>query len=270
MNIRKMYYNNSWYPGDKENIHTQFAEWQKSGKMKYNDATAAVVPHAGWYYSGQLAFDTISGLKRTFNDIIVCGGHLGKNNGFMIPEADAWETPLGNISINNDILQKIKNNFSFYDDNMKDNTIEIQLPIIKYFFPDARIIPIRLSPDESAIQLAGFLFELDENLCIVGSTDFSHYGPNYNYLKYGIGKKAEDMIRKNIDKKLVEYLVECDTAKSLEWSEATRSACSIGAAVCAAEYARLSGKKGYLLHYYLSSDIIKDSSFVGYAGIYYR
>jgi len=57
----------------------------------------------------------------------------------------SWATPLGDLEIDQELGKKLHAEFPFvvetatrYD---QDNTIELQLPFIKHYFPEAKILP---------------------------------------------------------------------------------------------------------------------------------
>ena len=259
----------TWYPDQKDEIHNFFQTWAGNYSIKAA-ASACIVPHAGWFYSGKLAFNTISALKRDTDNVIICGGHLQSGSRIAVCESDYWETPLGNLSIDTKTINDLKLNFSCTADIIDDNTIEIQTAIIKHFFPEAQIIPLRIPADETAVKLAAYFNENFKDTVLIASTDLSHYGPGYSYTPFGTGKKAFETVTKEIDPKIIESLRTMDSKKALHLSVKDKSACSIGAAVTAAEFSLLKGLTGVVLDYYTSAHIQKSNNFVGYAGIYYK
>lgn len=266
--IRNMHFNGSWYPSDSSQVYSQFKNWDDYSGPE-DTGNCCIVPHAGWYYSGKLAYSTIKKLEKNADTVVIAGGHLPSGSGIGIPSETELETPLGNLRIDTELAGKIRKDFHSFDDLRPDNTVELQLPIVKYFFKNCSILSLRIPPDKTSVDFAEYLYSIDRKFIIVGSTDLSHYGPNYSYTPYGTGKKAENKIRNEIDSTMIDHLVNADCESALKWSDKYRSACSAGAAVCSAAYASFSGKKGRLVDYFTSADISIDESFVGYAGIYY-
>jgi AmmeMemoRadiSam system protein B len=104
----------------------------------------------------------------------------------------------------------------------------------------------------------------------IGSTDLTHYGPNYGFLKKGIGPSAVEWVKKENDKGFIDCALRMDPESLLTHAIENGSACSSGAAVSVlATCKSLGAEKGMLLDYYTSYDILPNESFVGYAGILY-
>ena len=103
---------------------------------------------------------------------------------------------------------------------------------------------------------------------MIGSTDLTHYGPNYDFTPRGTGPDALAWVREHNDRRLLDCLLGLRHNEALELAQRERSACSAGAAVAAARYAELRGAaSGRLLEYATSHDRHPGSSFVGYAAI---
>lgn len=144
--------------------------------------------------------------------------------------------------------------------------------MVKYFFPDAKLLALRSPASLKAKELGEAVAETAQregiSVLAVGSTDLTHYGPNYGFLTKGIGPSAVEWVRKENDKGFVDRALKMDTEGLLKHAEENDSACSAGAAASAVATCKaLGAKKGILLDYYTSYEILPDDSFVGYAGI---
>ena len=115
------------------------------------------------------------------------------------------------------------------------------------------------------VELAG---EQGKTMVCFGSTDLTHYGPNYGFMPRGSGAAALDWVRKTNDRGFVDAALAMDIETMLDHAERNHSACSAGGAAAAAAACRALGAgRGYLADYYTSHDIMPGDSFVGYAGI---
>jgi len=153
-----------------------------------------------------------------------------------------------------------------------DNTIELQLPLVKYFFPKARILPVGVAPREEALRLGEEVGQLITGkglkALVIGSTDLTHYGINYGFTPKGVGEEALQWVKQNNDKKMTDLMVQMDAPGMLEEARASQNACCVGAAAAAISAAKkLGGRKGELLVYRTSYDVQPHTSFVGYAGV---
>jgi hypothetical protein len=154
----------------------------------------------------------------------------------------------------------------------QDNTIELQLPFVKYFFPATKIVPLGLPPRKGSLDIARRVVEIAEKKgrvpMVLGSTDLTHYGANYGYLPKGGGKEAVSWVKDINDKRIVDLMVRMDAEGLIAESLANYNACCAGAAAAAITACRILGAtRAEKVDYYTSYDIRPDASFVGYAGV---
>jgi len=110
--------------------------------------------------------------------------------------------------------------------------------------------------------------ELNLSLLAIGSTDLTHYGPNYGWAPQGIGPQAVQWVREVNDQRFLSEVLKLDGAGLLRAALEDQSACSPGAAAAAVAAAKKLGARKAVLHdYYTSYEIMPGDSFVGYAGI---
>jgi AmmeMemoRadiSam system protein B len=208
--------------------------------------------------------------------VILYGGHLSAGDVPRIVTEEAWETPLGNIENHVGLVRNLMRRIDMRKESPDsgDNTIEIQLAMIKYFFPEAKLVGIRSPLSLKAEILGKEVAEIakQEGIAIlaVGSTDLTHYGPNYGFLKKGVGQASVEWVKKENDRGFIDRALKMDVKGLLKHALENDSACSAGAAISAmATCKALGSEQGVLLDYYTSYDIMPDDSFVGYAGILY-
>lgn len=113
--------------------------------------------------------------------------------------------------------------------------------------------------------------ELKLSLLAFGSSDLTHYGPNYGWAPKGYGAAAVQWVREVNDKEYVDRALKMDAEGVLQAAAKDQSSCSAGATAAAISAARTMGAaKAALVDYYTSYDIRPDTSFVGYAGILFE
>ncbi|MDD2903227.1 MAG: AmmeMemoRadiSam system protein B, partial [Syntrophales bacterium] len=106
------------------------------------------------------------------------------------------------------------------------------------------------------------------SLLAFGSTDLTHYGPNYGWAPKGFGPAAVQWVKEENDKKFVDLALKMDGPGLLNAAAQDQSACSAGGAVAAITAAKkLGATKARLVDYYTSYDIMPGDSFVGYMGV---
>ena len=281
MEIRGPDFAGSWYPEDKFECRKAIEEFSNTDISCPGDpkkVIGGIVPHAGWFYSGRIACNVIKclNIKGDPDICIIFGKHLhpGSNN-FIMGEG-GWSTPLGTLEVDSDVASKLIAEFPFSLETPSiyepDNTIELQLPFIKHFFPQIKIVPIGLPPRLSSLKIAGRVAEISKemgrNAIVLGSTDLTHYGYNYGFSPKGDGKDAMEWVKNTNDKRIVDLMVEMNAEGVIKESLKNRNACCSGAAGAAiAATKELGATKAEKLIYSSSYDIRPDKSFVGYVGI---
>jgi AmmeMemoRadiSam system protein B len=281
MSRRKRVLPRGWYPFDgkdcKREIESYLGEWSPS-HLSSMKGTGGIVPHAGWYFSGRLATRVFYSLKSKskVDVVVIYGGHLGPDDLPKIVMEEAWETPFGDIEIHTDFVKGLMKGVNAQKESPSsgDNTIEVQLAMVKYFFPEAKLVAMRSPVSLRAKALGEMVAEISRaegiSILAIGSTDLTHYGPNYGFLSKGVGPASVEWVKKENDKGFIDRALKMDIEGLLKHAQENDSACSSGAAASAiATCKALGAEKGMLLDYYTSYDIMPDDSFVGYAGIVY-
>ncbi|MCK5152739.1 MAG: AmmeMemoRadiSam system protein B [Spirochaetales bacterium] len=269
---RKIRLPSGWYPSNT----SEAAGFIRNAAGKINetkrDRKSVIVPHAGWFYSGSLAVRTISTLSYNSDIVVVIGGHLPPGAPLYYSPEESIETPLGNLIVEQEFIRQLRSEFKMKEDLSSDNTVEVQMPIIKYFFPDCKVVLLRIGSGPESIELGAVLYRIisgiNKSAVIIGSTDLTHYGRNFMFTPVGSGSASVDWVKGKNDKEIIEKMLTLDCAGLLGSAADNQSACSSGAAAAVMNFARLSGvSSGELVDYYTSYDISPSESFVGYAGI---
>ena len=197
MKARKPVFSGSWYPSGAVDCEKEIARFlaDRSMACPERNITGCIVPHAGWYFSGSIACNVIHCLK---NDappdvIFIFGMHLHPASPPHIMVEGAYDTPFGELPIAEDLASDLAKQFNFrvetVDDYTPDNTIELQLPFIKYMFDNVKIVPVGVPPTDLSIAIgnaaADTAREHDARVKIIGSTDLTHYGSNYGFSPNG-------------------------------------------------------------------------------------
>jgi MEMO1 family protein len=283
MKVRRRSLPSGWYPDGPEALGRTLSSWlgpelarPRGAAPREHGALAVVAPHAGWAFSGKLAARAIAALAPA-RTVAVIGGHLGGGAPPLAAFEDGFETPLGTIPSDVELREALAAELSrgrglaLDEDLDADNTVEVQLPLVASLAPGARVLWLRAPNGPDALALGEALraaaSSLGRSVACVGSTDLTHYGPNYGFSPAGGGSAAEAWAKEN-DDRFIEAVLALDARRAVELGESERSACSSGAAAAAIAFARSSGATGArLLEYATSLELRRDASFVGYAAI---
>mgnify|MGYP006277012317 CR=1 FL=1 len=231
---------------------------------------AVVVPHAGWRFSARQAFSVLRSLGPRVETVVVCGGHLRPRDPICYYPEEAFETPAGPIPADPGVAD-VARDLGAVARADPDNTVEVQLPMLRYLFPHAKATALRVPPGQPAIDLGKALGEYgDGSLVVVASTDLTHYGPNYGFTPHGVGEAALRWAREVNDAGLIARLEQNDAAGLVSYALKNSAACSPGAVAAAVEFARLTGLSGpEIVEYRTSNDVLPGDSFVGYLAAAY-
>ncbi len=281
METRSADFAGAWYPGNESECRRAIEEFSNACipcPEGSENAIGGIVPHAGWYYSGQISCNVIKclGQENKPDTCIIFGRHLRPGSSNYIMKQGQWDTPLGELEIDSELAAKLAEEFPFTVETSsryeQDNTIELQLPFVKYFFPQVKIVPIGLPPRMDTITIAArtaqISAELGRSAIVLGSTDLTHYGYNYGYTPRGAGEEAVKWVKNENDKRVVDLMVNMDEKGVINEALENQNACCSGAAGAAIAAAKdLGANKAKKIVYSTSYDIRPDSSFVGYVGI---
>ena len=281
MQLRHAAFAGSWYPDDERSCRSQIEKFLEE-KFRSVDLPcvprAGIVPHAGWFFSGALACHVIQALRGDAapDAVVLFGMHMHPGQRPVIMDRGAWETPLGHLPIAENLAAYLTERLDVTVERPeapnRDNTIELQLPFVRYFFGEIPILPIGVPPSDMALRVAQTVVagarDLDLDLKIVGSTDLTHYGPNYGFTRHGSGATAVDWVKEDNDRRFIEAALALNPEAVIEGGLHRQNACCSGAAAAAIQAARHLGvSQGVLMAHTTSYDKIPGDSFVGYAGI---
>jgi len=274
MNFRESCLPPGWYPRNPEEISRFLSSFAEAGGAV--SARAAIAPHAGWFYSGKTAARAAAALDREIDTVVVIGGHLPKGFPPLFAMEDAVNTPFGSMTIDAKLRETMYKETKGRSDQYPDNTVEVLLPMVRFFMPNAHLLWMRLPADMSSFDsgktLAAAAKEQGRNIAVLGSTDLTHYGPNYRYTPKGCGHQALKWVKEVNDRNFITAVEAGDPPLVLKRAESDLSSCSSGAVLGAMGYAAaVNAGPARLLEYSTSVDAIDTDtteipdSFVGYA-----
>ncbi len=276
MRVRNRSLPSGWYPGSAGECRLEIDDFLRGFSPSEGSWIGGVAPHAGWYFSGKLAARVISSLSaaRHPDRVVIYGGHLGGNSDPIVYTEDSWDTPMGPQAMDTEIARELIASGHAVEagPRFSDNTVEVQLPIIKRFFDGVPLIATHSPSSEKAVHFAAAVDELLKSrglaAVFLGSADLTHYGPNYGFTPHGTGSSAVRWVKDENDHSLIQKAIAMDARGLLEDARAKQNTCSAGPIASVIESAVRNGaKQGELVEYYTSYDIMPGASFVGYAGI---
>ncbi len=146
---------------------------------------AAVVPHAGYRYSGAIAAHVYRRVatERPPATVLVLGvDHYGAGVGPAL-SARPWQTPLGPTPVDADLVRALRRGPVGIDEraHAREASIEVQLPFLEYVLPKPSFVPLQIpfGPFPELEKVGRLVREAtaDRDVLILASSDLSHYVP---------------------------------------------------------------------------------------------
>ena len=230
------------------------------------EAVAAMVPHAGYAYSGPVAGAVYGRLKIPETVVILAPNHTGMGQSISVWSAGAWVTPIGRVAVDEVLASALLERFppAASDDraHLMEHSIEVQLPFLQVLRGDVKILPVVLATNslgtlqELGQCLADLVEEHTGGVLLLASTDMTHFQPQEVAERYD--KLALERVLALDDEGLWQVVLENDI-----------SMCGLLPTAAALSYARCCGAtSAELIRYETSGDRTGDfGSVVGYAGV---
>lgn len=251
-----------FYPKDKEELIRYLERFIEREKNPIK-AKGCISPHAGYIYSGVVAGKVYSSIEIPDKVILLGPNHHGLGYPSAIYSKGVFLTPLGETKIDENLAERILRDSKYLKEDFSAHTLEhsleVQLPFLQYINPAVNIVPITISDysPNTLEDLANAIYKnMDDEILIVASSDFSHYEPQET-------AKEKDFYA-------IESILNMDPWEFYERVRKRRiSICGVGPiVVLLLVLNKLGVKNSKLIEYKTSGDITQDySAVVGYAGI---
>ncbi len=276
---RKQYASNFYADASEEGIQAFLAGFEPPELPC--PPVAGLVPHAGWAYSGAVAakvFQTIRTRRKPVT-IVIFGAVHRRVSASAVYARGAWATPFGDVEIDEALADRLIESAGGLlerDESAHDgeHSIEVQMPLLKHFFPEAMAIPISVLPtaDAAAVgrRVGEYLRDNDVDAVVVGSTDLTHYGDAYGFAPAGSGPEALEWMKRN-DSRIIELAAGMRSAEIEPEARENANACGAGAMAATVAAAKALGcARGLTVDYTTSYNVIPERIFrmaVGYVGM---
>lgn len=265
-----------FYPSSKEELKNQIEKCFLSdlgpgrlpeGLGHGRDIIGAVVPHAGYVYSGYEAAHVYFELARQEkpDTVVILGpNHTGYGSTVAVSK-ETWKTPFGDVETNQEMTDQLFKDCEIINlderAHLFEHSIEVQLPFLQYIYGDFKFVPISLGIQdaETAREIGKCLARIKDDILIIASSDFTHY------------ESLADAKRK--DGQAMEHILNLDEDLFLKTVyENDMSICGHGPiAACIVAVKGRGATTTELLKYGTSGEITGDrSQVVAYSGIVFK
>ena len=266
-----------FYPPEKSKIESAVKKLLSSVKVKKRDVLGAVVPHAGYAFSGKTAAHVYTSLKKGFDTVVIIGpDHAGMSKKVSVG-TESWELLTGVVEPDKALAEKILGGSELFDHDdfahTYEHSIEVQLPFLQKVLGKFKLVPIMIP---SFLSTAGACDEIGsaiakackgKKVLILASSDFTHFGSGYGF------KPASRNVVKwvtDTDNAIIDAIKEMDNEKILKLALET-TMCGHGPVMALVSAMKGRAKKAELLDYSTSFDASGDKSvIVGYGGIIFE
>jgi MEMO1 family protein len=227
-----------------------------------------VVPHAGYMFSGPVAAHSYYRLASAGPrpSVIILGpNHSGYGSGVSANTSGQWNTPLGDVPVDEKLGGRIVKNSKLVDvedqAHRSEHSIEVQLPFLQYIYPRRfSFVPIcmMLQDLETSKDIGEAIATAVQgtDAIILASSDWTHYEPQ----EKAVAKDGEAL----------KAAIEMDPARFQRTIEDRMvSACGYGPVTALIHATKILGAKhATLLSYHTSGDVTGDkAAVVGYAAL---
>lgn len=146
---------------------------------------ALIVPHAGYIYSGGVAaeaYDRLRQARGIVRRVVLLGPcHRVPVRGLALPEAAAFETPLGKVPIDREAIESLAGLPQVVVSSAvhaEEHALEVQLPFLQRVLGEFSLVPLAVgaATPEQVAEVIGRLWGGAETLIVI-SSDLSHYHP---------------------------------------------------------------------------------------------
>jgi AmmeMemoRadiSam system protein B len=258
-----------FYPDDPDDLRAEasgyLSQATSMGQAPLR-ALACIAPHAGYMYSGHVAGAVFARVEVPRRCIVLCPNHTGMGRPLAIMSGGAWQTPLGDIPIDNELAGALRTRFPALQEDSAahraEHAAEVELPFLLLRQPEVRFVPIALGTGQFEIleqlgkAMADVIAAQSDSILIVASSDMNHY--------------ESDVVTRVKDHRAIERILTLDPRGLFDVvTQQDISMCGFGPAVAMLTAARqLGAKSAELVKYATSGDVSGDRDrVVGYAGV---
>lgn len=146
---------------------------------------ALIVPHAGYIYSGAVAaaaYVNLSAVAATIQRVVLLGpAHRIAVRGLALPGVDAFDTPLGSVKLDMDLVNAIARLPQVVvnkEAHALEHSLEVQLPFLQSVLGEFTLLPLTvgMATAEEVAEVLNNVWGGQETLIVI-SSDLSHYLP---------------------------------------------------------------------------------------------
>jgi AmmeMemoRadiSam system protein B/AmmeMemoRadiSam system protein A len=258
----------AFYPGSARDVHRMLDElFSEPADSPPERWAGALVPHAGWVYSGRLAAKVLRRVAVPDQVVILCPRHRPGGAEWAVAPHARWSFPNGELAADTELAHRLAAGVEGLEldalAHQQEHAIEVQLPLLARVAPNVRIVAITVGQGDLARlqqfgrQMAAVLQELPSRPLLLISSDMNHF--------------ANDVETRRLDRMALDAIEALDPVRLFQTVERNRiSMCGMRPAVVAMEALRHLDAldRCEVVGYTTSAEASGDPTrVVGYAGV---
>jgi AmmeMemoRadiSam system protein B/AmmeMemoRadiSam system protein A len=185
--IRQAAVAGAFYPGDAEEMRQELDAMFAAVMPKPTPEpwAGALVPHAGWMYSGQLAASVFSRIIIPPDVIMFCPKHRAQGARWAVAPHGRWLIPGGHVAANPDLAFRLAGSIDGLEldaaAHRQEHAIEVELPFLAHLAPKVRVTGVVVGESSLAEllrfgdALAGVIQHMQPRPLLVISSDMNHF-----------------------------------------------------------------------------------------------
>lgn len=254
-----------FYPDRPEQVEADLSRLLEDVEPK-RSPLGAVVPHAGWMYSGAVAGAVYGRLRLPRLAVLLGPNHTGLGPWGSIMTGGCWTIPGGEIPVAAELAQQILQGSRDLEEDTaahaREHALEVQLPFLRRLRPDVRFVPVTLMKTDLAFcervgrAVAAAVKACPEPVLLISSSDLNHY--------------ESQAVSNRKDRLAIEAILTLDPERLQRTVREHRiSMCGIAPTTALLSALReLGARRAELIRYMTSGDVSGDlERVVGYGGV---
>jgi MEMO1 family protein len=174
-----------FYPADPRQLAHDVQEFLHEAQPRALNPKVLICPHAGYIYSGAIAasaYAVLHDIAPRIRRVVLLGPtHRVAIHGLALPDAEAFDTPLGRIPLDTKAMRTIADfpQVLVSDEaHRQEHSLEVQLPFLQSVLKDFTLLPLAvgMATAEEVAEVLEKVWGGEETLIVI-SSDLSHYLP---------------------------------------------------------------------------------------------
>lgn len=254
----------TWYAADPAALRAEIAGYFEQAQADArDDIIGLILPHAGYQYSGRTAAHAIKSLGRSYSRVVVIGPthHLPMEDMLSVARATHYQSPLGEVPFDVEFIRQLLKYPIFQDvpaAHEDEHSAQIEVPLLQYKLGSFKLVLIVAGQCsyETVAQAGRILAGLiDKDTLIVASSDFTHYGPQYQYVPFTTDIPAN---LKKLDMDAFAFIARKDPRGLLEYRQKTGMTMCGYVPISILLAALPAGAEAQLVQYTTSGELLND------------